>query len=39
MNHGSFEGETRTEVKDRMVKTCTEIMEKEDHKIVLAVSH
>lgn len=34
-----YGGESRTEVKDRMVKTCTEIMEKENHNIVLAVSH
>ncbi|MBM7651962.1 histidine phosphatase family protein [Neobacillus cucumis] len=34
-----YGGESRTEVKNRMVKTCTEIMEKGDHHIVLAVSH
>lgn len=32
-------GESINEVRDRMVKTCTEIMDKEDHNIVLAVSH
>ncbi|MGL5314453.1 MAG: histidine phosphatase family protein, partial [Peptostreptococcaceae bacterium] len=26
-------------VRDRMVRTCTEIMEKDDHDTVLAVSH
>lgn len=32
-------GESIDEVKDRMVKTCIEIMEKDDHNTVLAVSH
>lgn len=32
-------GESSNAVRDRMVETCTEIMEKEDHKVVLAVSH
>ena len=36
LNYG---GESRTMVRERMVKTCTEIMEKEDHNVVLAVSH
>jgi broad specificity phosphatase PhoE len=34
-----YGGESRNDVRERMVKTCTEIMEKEDHNIVLAVSH
>lgn len=34
-----YGGESRVMVQDRMVKTCTEIMEKEDHQVVLAVSH
>ncbi len=34
-----YGGESADEVRDRMVKTCTEIMEKEDHEVVLAVSH
>ena len=34
-----FGGESLSQVKERMLKTCTEIMEKEDHKVVLAVSH
>lgn len=34
-----FGGEYSYEVRDRMVKTLTEIMEKEDHHTVLAVSH
>ena len=34
-----YGGETMTEVKKRMLKTCTEIMEKEDHNSVLALSH
>lgn len=36
LNYG---GESREQVRERMVKTCTEIMDKEDHNIVLAVSH
>ena len=35
----SYGGESSNAVRDRMVETCTEIMEKEDHKVVLAVSH
>lgn len=31
-----YGGESRTEVKDRTVKTCTEITEKENHNIVHA---
>ena len=34
-----YGGESIDEVKERMVKTCTEIMENEDHEVVLAVSH
>lgn len=34
-----YGGEFRHEVKDRMKKVCTEIMEKEDHHTVLAASH
>lgn len=34
-----YGGESSNDVRDRMVETCTEIMEKEDHKVVLAVSH
>lgn len=34
-----YGGESIDEVKERMVKTCTEIMEKDDHEVVLAVSH
>lgn len=34
-----YGGEYRDEVKERMRKTCIEIMEKEDHNTVLAVSH
>ena len=34
-----YGGESRAQVRERMVKTCTEIMEKEDHEVVLAVSH
>lgn len=36
LNYG---GESISQVRERMVKTCTEIMEKEDHNVVLAVSH
>jgi len=35
----AYGGESRAQVRERMVKTCTEIMEKEDHEVVLAVSH
>lgn len=34
-----YGGESLAQVKERMLKTCTEIMEKEDHNTVLAVSH
>ncbi|MEF9967163.1 MAG: histidine phosphatase family protein [Longicatena sp.] len=34
-----YGGESRAMVKERMMKTCSEIMEKDDHKTVLAVSH
>ncbi len=34
-----FGGESSNDVRDRMVKTLTDIMEKEDHQTVLAVSH
>lgn len=34
-----FGGESSNAVKDRMIKTLTEIMEKDDHQSVLAVSH
>ena len=34
-----YGGESRKEVRERMVKTCINIMEKDDHQIVLAVSH
>ena len=34
-----YGGESREQVRKRMVKTCIEIMEKEDHEVVLAVSH
>lgn len=34
-----YGGESIHDVTARMVETCTEIMEKEDHKVVLAVSH
>lgn len=34
-----YGGESRSGVQDRMVKTCTEIMENDNHKVVLAVSH
>ena len=34
-----FGGESSNTTRDRMVKTLTEIMEKEDHSSVLAVSH
>lgn len=35
----NYGGESTDEVRERMVKTCTEIMEKDDHETVLAVSH
>lgn len=34
-----YGGESLSQVKERMLQTCTEIMEKDDHNIVLAVSH
>lgn len=34
-----YGGESSNDVKDRMLKTLTEIMEKEDHETVLAMSH
>lgn len=34
-----YGGESRHQVRERMVQTCTEIMEKEGHSTVLAVSH
>ena len=34
-----YGGESASQVRERMVKTCTEIMEQDDHNIVLAVSH
>lgn len=34
-----YHGESSNTTKDRMVKTLTEIMEKDDHDTVLAVSH
>lgn len=34
-----YGGESGTMVRERMVKTCKEIMEKEDHEQVLVVSH
>lgn len=34
-----FGGESTLEVQERMQKTCHEIMDKEDHHTVLAVSH
>lgn len=34
-----YGGESIDEVRDRMIKTCTEIMEQEDNNTVLAVSH
>lgn len=45
-DHEAFEtffvqygGESSTMVRERLVSTCTEIMEKEDHHCVLVVSH
>ena len=35
----AYQGECITQVRDRVAKTCIEIMEKEDHNVVLAVSH
>lgn len=37
--YSSYGGDTIEAVRERMVKTCTEIMEKENHNTVLAVSH
>ncbi|MDD3028278.1 MAG: histidine phosphatase family protein [Erysipelotrichaceae bacterium] len=37
--YGEYGGETVFEVKERMVNTLTEIMEKDNHNTVLAVSH
>lgn len=34
-----YGGESSNTVRDRMVKTLTEIMEKDDHESVLAISH
>lgn len=34
-----YGGESRAQVRERMVKICTEMMEIEDHQTVLAVSH
>lgn len=34
-----FGGEGEMELRERMVKTLTDIMNKEDHQVVLAVSH
>ena len=34
-----FGGESSNDVKDRMLQTLTDIMEKDDHESVLAVSH
>ena len=34
-----YGGESQQQVQDRMIKTLTEIMEKEDHHDVLALSH
>lgn len=34
-----YGGESSNDVKDRMLKTLSEIMEKEDHQTVLAISH
>lgn len=34
-----YGGESGNEVRDRMVNTCIEIMENEDHQVVLALSH
>lgn len=34
-----YGGESIEQVKERMVKTCTDIMEQDDHQVVLAVSH
>lgn len=34
-----YGGESADRVLERMVHTCTEIMEQENHKVVLAVSH
>ena len=34
-----FGGESRTQVRERVVNTCIEIMEQPDHECVLAVAH
>lgn len=34
-----FGGESRTQLRERMVETCIDIMEQPDHDCVLAVSH
>ena len=34
-----YGGESGDQVMERMVRTCTEIMEQDDHQNVLAVSH
>lgn len=34
-----FGGESRQQLRERMLETCTEIMEQDDHHCVLAVSH
>lgn len=34
-----FGGETTKQVQERMLETCTEIMENDDHQTILAVSH
>lgn len=38
-HYSLFGGETRQQVRERMVATCIEIMEKPNHESVLAVSH
>ena len=35
----NFGGETRNQVKERLSKACTKIMERDDHNCVLVVSH
>ena len=39
LNMMTYGGETTKQVQHRVVKTLTEIMNKEDHEVVLAVSH
>ena len=34
-----FGGDSEMELRERMVKTLTDIMNQDDHKVVLAVSH